>query len=175
LLWWNTMKKCKLGRKGLFGLHFYIIVYHQRKSGQELNKTGTRKQDMIQRPWSGAVYCLTSHGVFSLLSYRTQDHQPRDDTTHMYWSLLHWSLIKKMPYSCMLWMHFLNWSFLLSDNSSLHQIDIKLVGTASIYLELASRTPCPLTAIQKAQTLIIWLLQVVKEVKSTEHLKRHTL
>ena len=30
----------------------------------------------------GAVYWLASHGLLSLLSYRTQDHHPRDGTTH---------------------------------------------------------------------------------------------
>ena len=30
----------------------------------------------------GAAYWLASPGLFSLLSYRTQDHQPRVGTTH---------------------------------------------------------------------------------------------
>jgi hypothetical protein len=30
----------------------------------------------------GAAYWLALHGLLSLLSYRTQDHQPRDGTTH---------------------------------------------------------------------------------------------
>jgi hypothetical protein len=29
-----------------------------------------------------------------------------------------WSLIEKMPYSCISWRHFLNWSSFLCDNSS---------------------------------------------------------
>jgi hypothetical protein len=36
----------------------------------------------MQRPWRGAAYRLVSPGLLSLLSYRTQDHQPRDGTTH---------------------------------------------------------------------------------------------
>jgi hypothetical protein len=36
----------------------------------------------MQRPWTGAAYWLASLGLLSLLSYRTQDYQPRDGTTH---------------------------------------------------------------------------------------------
>jgi hypothetical protein len=36
----------------------------------------------MQRPWRGAVYWLAPHGLFSLLSYITQDRQPRDSTTY---------------------------------------------------------------------------------------------
>jgi hypothetical protein len=44
--------------------------------------------------------------LLSLLSYRTQDYQPRDVTTHK--GLSHpWSLIEKMPYSWISWRHFL--------------------------------------------------------------------
>jgi hypothetical protein len=46
------------------------------------NKTGAWRQELMQRPWNNAVYCLVPHGMLSLLSYRTQDHQPRDGTTH---------------------------------------------------------------------------------------------
>jgi hypothetical protein len=35
----------------------------------------------MQRPWRGAAYWLASLGLLSLLSYRTQDYQPRDGTT----------------------------------------------------------------------------------------------
>jgi hypothetical protein len=36
----------------------------------------------MQRPWREAAYWLASLGLFSWLSYRTQDHQPRDGPTH---------------------------------------------------------------------------------------------
>jgi hypothetical protein len=36
----------------------------------------------MQRPWRDAAYWIASPGLLSLLSYRTQDHQPRDGTTH---------------------------------------------------------------------------------------------
>ena len=36
----------------------------------------------MQNPWKGAVHWLASQDLFSVLSYRTEDHQPRDVTTH---------------------------------------------------------------------------------------------
>jgi hypothetical protein len=36
----------------------------------------------MQKPWRGAVYWLAPHGLLRLLSYRTQNHQPRGGTTH---------------------------------------------------------------------------------------------
>jgi hypothetical protein len=52
----------------------------------------------MQRPWRGAAYWLAPHGLLSMLSYRTQDLQPRGRTTHNGWALLQKSLIKKMLY-----------------------------------------------------------------------------
>jgi hypothetical protein len=57
-----------------------ISVHHQRKSGLELKQV--RKQDLMQRPWRDVIYWLASPGLLSLLSYRTQDYQPRDGPTH---------------------------------------------------------------------------------------------
>jgi hypothetical protein len=68
------------GGKGLFSLHFHIAFHHQRKSGLELKQV--RKQELIQRLWRDVTYWLASPGFLSLLSYRTQDYQPRDGTTH---------------------------------------------------------------------------------------------
>ena len=34
------------------------------------------------RLWKEAAFWLVPHGLLSLLSYRTQDRQPRDGTTH---------------------------------------------------------------------------------------------
>jgi hypothetical protein len=68
------------GGKGLFGLHFHAAVYHQRKSGLELKQV--RKQERMQRPWRDVTHWLASPGLLSLLSYRTQDSQPRVGTTY---------------------------------------------------------------------------------------------
>jgi hypothetical protein len=41
-----------------------------------------RKQELMQRPWRDVAYWLASPGLLSLLSYRTQDYQPRDGPTY---------------------------------------------------------------------------------------------
>jgi hypothetical protein len=74
------MTKKQVGKKGLFSLHFHIAVHHQRESGLELKQV--RKQELMQRPWKDVPYWLASPGLLSLLSYRTQDYQPRDGTNH---------------------------------------------------------------------------------------------
>jgi hypothetical protein len=46
------------------------------------------------------------------------------------WTLPHPSvLVKKLPYSQSLWKLFLNWGFLLSVDSNLCEVDIKLANT----------------------------------------------
>jgi hypothetical protein len=49
------------------------------KGRQDRNshRAGTWRQELMQRPWRGAAYWVASPGLLSLLSYRTQDHQPR--------------------------------------------------------------------------------------------------
>jgi len=77
LLWWNTMTEEQVGdKRGLFGLHFHSTVHHWR------NAAGSWRQELIQKPWRGIAYWLAPHGLFSLLSYRTQDYLPRDGITH---------------------------------------------------------------------------------------------
>ena len=60
--------------------NFYIAVDHQGKSGLEL-KLG-RKQELMQTPWRDVSYWFASSALLSLLSYRTQEYQPRDGTIH---------------------------------------------------------------------------------------------
>ena len=59
---------------------FHIAVDRQRMSGLELKQI--RKQELMQRPWRDVIYWLASPGLLSLLSYRTEDYQPRNGTTH---------------------------------------------------------------------------------------------
>jgi hypothetical protein len=46
------------------------------------NKAATWKQEVMRRSWRDAAYWPALHDLPSLLSYRTQDDQPRDGTTH---------------------------------------------------------------------------------------------
>jgi hypothetical protein len=74
------MTKKQLGRKGFIQLTLPQCCSSPRKSGLELKQV--REQELMQRPWRDVLYWLASPGLLSLLSYRTQDYQPRDGITH---------------------------------------------------------------------------------------------
>jgi hypothetical protein len=74
------MTEKQLGRKGFIQLTLPYCCSSPRKSGLELKQV--RKQELMQRPWRAVLYWLASPGLLSLLSYRTQDYQPRDGPTH---------------------------------------------------------------------------------------------
>jgi hypothetical protein len=75
----NIMTKKQLGRKGFIRLTLPCCC----SSPKEV-RTGTQVgqgAELMQRPWRDVTYWLASPGLLSLLSYRTQDYQPRDGTT----------------------------------------------------------------------------------------------
>ena len=75
------MTKKQVGEERVYSAYtFHVAVHHQRISGLELKQV--RKQELMQRPWRDVLYWLAFPGLFSLLSYKAQDYQPRDDPTH---------------------------------------------------------------------------------------------
>ena len=76
------MTKKEVGEESLFNLHVHIAVCHRRKSGQKLK----RGRNLEARADAEAMEecCLLDcfPGLLNLLSHRTQDHQPRDGSTH---------------------------------------------------------------------------------------------
>lgn len=71
----NNMIKSNLERKGLLGLHFPMAVDYCRKPTQGRNM----EAEIEERP---NEYCLLAiHCLFGLLSYTTQDRQPRPNPT----------------------------------------------------------------------------------------------
>ena len=76
------MIKATWGGKDVFCLHFHITVYHQRKSGQELKQGRNLEPGADAAIMEGCCSLACSSWLVNLLSYRTQDHQPRDGTTH---------------------------------------------------------------------------------------------
>lgn len=48
------------------------------KVSRNSQKARTWRLVLIQRPWWSAAGCLAHHGLFSMMSYSTLDHQPRD-------------------------------------------------------------------------------------------------
>ena len=114
----NTVITSMLGDGGrtLFGLHFHIAVHHWGSQGRNL-EAGADADKGHRRV---LLNCLAPYGFLSLLSYRTQDDQPRDGPTHSepQWSLFHQSLLKRLyRLACnpTFQEHFLNWGSLLSD------------------------------------------------------------
>jgi hypothetical protein len=70
------MTKKQVGEQRVYSAYtLHTAVHHQRKSGLELKQV--RKPELMQRPWRDVI-----SGLLSSLSYRTQDYQPRDGTTH---------------------------------------------------------------------------------------------
>jgi hypothetical protein len=83
------MTKNKLGRRELFGLTsipysiFHTSIFITEGSqDRNLNRTETWRQELVQRTWRGATYWLASPGLLRLLSYRVENTQPKDGTTH---------------------------------------------------------------------------------------------
>ena len=62
------MTKKQLRRKGFVWLTLPYCCLSPRESGLELKQV--RKQELMQRPWRDATYCLASPDLLSLLSYR---------------------------------------------------------------------------------------------------------
>ena len=97
------------------------------------NRAGSWIRELMQRPRRVAVYWLALHYLLRLLSYRTQDHQPRDGTTRKGLGPPSSITTKKMPYrltySLILLGRFLSWDSFSSDDSSLCQVDIRVSRT----------------------------------------------
>ena len=83
LLWQISMtQKASCGGKALFSLDFHSTVHHWRKSGLELKEGRKLEAGVHAEAMEGAASWLAPHGLHSLLSYRTQDHQPRECISH---------------------------------------------------------------------------------------------
>ena len=64
-------------------LCFHITVHQQKKSGEELKHSRKLEAGADAEAMEGAAaYCLAPQNLLHLLSYRAQDHQPWDGTTH---------------------------------------------------------------------------------------------
>lgn len=50
--------------------------------GSNLSRAGTWSQELMQSPWRRVTCWIAFHGLFRLIPYTTQDHHPRNGTTH---------------------------------------------------------------------------------------------
>ena len=123
--------------QGLFGLPFHIIVHHWRKLGQGLRTD----QEPGGRSWFRGQERVLLSGLLLMAWSPCFLIQPRTSSPGvapptMGWALLHQSPTEKMTYwfaySPVLGKSFLSWSSFPSDDSSVCQVDIKLLGTIPI-------------------------------------------
>jgi hypothetical protein len=80
----NILTKKQVGEERVYSAYTSTLLFIT-KGSQDRNshRAGTWRQElMMQRPRRDAAYWITSPSLLSLLSYRTQDCQPRDGTTH---------------------------------------------------------------------------------------------
>ena len=92
------MTDSSLGRKGFMWITHPQSPSTEGSQGREgLKPGGNLEAGADAEAMEDAAYWLVPHGLLSLLSYRTQDHQLRDGTTHNGLVCPHQSLIIKMP------------------------------------------------------------------------------
>jgi hypothetical protein len=74
------MTKKQVGEERVYSAYISILLLITKGC-----RTGTQagqKAGADAEPWKDVLYWLASSGLLSLLSYRTQDYQPRDGPTH---------------------------------------------------------------------------------------------
>jgi hypothetical protein len=122
LLWWNTKTKATCGGNNLCGLYLHITVPHQSNQERDSNMAENWRQDWYRQ--HGRVL-LTSLliTVSSACFLKEPRKEGRKAPPTISWSLFHQSLIKNLPYSWNLWRHLIYWGYLLSDISSLWNVD----------------------------------------------------
>jgi hypothetical protein len=104
LLQGNTMIK-QLGEKMIYlAINFHSTVHHQRKSGQEPKQGRNLEAGAEAEAMEGC--CLLVCSNCFLMELRSTSPGMAPPT--MGWAILQKSLIKKMPYSRILWRHFLH-------------------------------------------------------------------
>jgi len=76
-----------------------------------------------------ASYWLATPRCSACFLIEPRTSSPGVELLTMGWALPHQSLVKEMPYSWILWRHFLNLGFLFSD-STVCQVAIRVATTA---------------------------------------------
>jgi hypothetical protein len=76
------MTKKQVGEERVYLAYTSMLLFITKGSQDWNSIKQVREQELMQRPWRDVLYWLASPGLLSLLSYRTQDYQPRDGPTH---------------------------------------------------------------------------------------------
>jgi hypothetical protein len=74
------MTKKQVGEERIYSAYTPTFLFIT-KGSQDRNshRAGSWRQELMQKPWR---VLLTGSWLDSLMSYKTQDHQPRDGTSH---------------------------------------------------------------------------------------------
>jgi hypothetical protein len=79
----NIITKKQVGEERVYSAYTSILLFITKGSQERYShRAGTWRQELRQKPWRNAAYCLASPGLLNVFSYRTQGHQPKDGTTH---------------------------------------------------------------------------------------------
>ena len=81
----------------MFGSHFHT-QFSIEKARTGLKQGRNLEAGADAEAMEGGAYWFASHGLLSLLSYRTQITNPGMATPTMCWALPHQSPVKKMPH-----------------------------------------------------------------------------
>jgi hypothetical protein len=77
------MAKIQVGEERVYLAYaFTSLLIIKERQDRSLRRAGTWKQELIGKPRKDAAHYLVPPCLLSLLSYRTQGHQPRDEATH---------------------------------------------------------------------------------------------
>jgi hypothetical protein len=99
----NIMTKMQVGKERVYLAYTSTLLFITKGSHDWNSYRAGADAETMERCY---YWLAASPRLLSLLSYRTQDYQPRDGTTHN-GPFYPWSLIEKMSYSRTSWRHFL--------------------------------------------------------------------
>jgi hypothetical protein len=76
----NVMTKKQVGEEGVYSAYTSMLLFITKevRTGTQAGQEAGADAEAMEE----GCYWLASPGLLSLLSYRTQDYQPRDGTTH---------------------------------------------------------------------------------------------
>jgi hypothetical protein len=76
------MTEKQVGEERVYSAYMFALLFITEESQDgNSNKEGSRRKELMQRPWRNVAFWLAPHGLLTLLSCRTQDHHSRDGTT----------------------------------------------------------------------------------------------
>lgn len=92
------MTESNLGRKGFNCL----MIPHESSllkevAGRNSCRVEAWKNKIVKTPWSHIIFCLANHGLFTLLSYRIQDHEPTNVPNSNGLAIPHIYQLRKCP------------------------------------------------------------------------------